>query len=604
LVDWIYLVILVSAGLVVLSIFTSLIAFRFGAPLLLVFLLVGLGAGEDGLGLQFSDADAAYFIGSLALAIILFDSGFSTTLASFRQAAAPAVVLATLGVLLTAAIVALAAHFLLGIAWLQSFMLGAVVGSTDAAAVFFLLRAGRITLKEKVRATLEVESGSNDPMAIFLTVTFLALITGAGAMTNPVLEIVGGFSLQMGLGLLMGLLGGAAIVFIVNRVDLEGALYPVVVLACACSLFALTGMLGGSGFLAAYVAGLYSGNRRVRGAEGLRRFQAGMTWLAQITMFLVLGLYATPSAFAAAAPGALVLALVLIFVARPVAVWLCLLPFGFRREETTFVGWVGLRGAVSILLAMLPVIAGLPNGQLFFNTVFIVVIISLLVQGWTIRPLARWLRLIVPAAIGPVERVELELPGTAHHELIVYRVVNGSPVVRGKRLPRWARPSLVVRDGQSMRLYQAGHLQPGDYVYLFIAPRHARLLDRLFASPALLDADDREFYGVFQVDPAQPMASLAALYELTVDGADGSLSIGDYITRRLGGPPEVGDRVACGNVELIVRELDEEGRIAAVGISLEADAAHRLPKFLSGREVRDFVKKLLRRGGAERDGGG
>jgi cell volume regulation protein A len=595
LVDWIYLVILISAGLIVLAIFTSLIAFRFGAPLLLVFLLVGLGAGEDGLGLQFSDADAAFFIGSLALAIILFDSGFSTTLASFRQAAAPAVVLATLGVLLTTAIVAAGAHFLLGIAWLQSFMLGAVVGSTDAAAVFFLLRAGRITLKDKVRATLEVESGSNDPMAIFLTVTFLALITSAGAMTSPVLEIVGGFGLQMGLGLLMGLLGGTLIVLIVNRVELEGALYPVMVLACACSLFALTGMLGGSGFLAAYVAGLYAGNRRVRGAEGLRRFQAGMTWLAQITMFLVLGLYATPSEFLAAAPGALVLALVLIFVARPVAVWLCLLPFDFRRRETAFVGWVGLRGAVSILLAMLPVIAGLPNGQLFFNTVFIVVVISLLVQGWTIRPLARWLRLIVPATIGPVERVELELPGTAHHELIVYRVVEGSPVVRGKRLPRWARPSLVVRGGQSMRLYQAGHLRPGDYVYLFIAPRHARLLDRLFASPALLHANDREFFGVFDVDPKQPMAGLATLYELTVDDAEGQRTIGDYMARRLGGPPEVGDRVACGDVELIVRDLDEEDRIAAVGISLEADAAHRLPKFLSGREVRDFVKKLLRR---------
>ncbi|HEV7277919.1 MAG TPA: potassium/proton antiporter [Devosiaceae bacterium] len=602
-VDWIYLIILISAGLIVLSIFTSLIAFRFGAPLLLVFLLVGLGAGEDGLGLQFSDANAAYFIGSLALAIILFDSGFSTTLASFRQAAAPAVVLATLGVLLTAAIVALAAHFLLGIAWLQSFMLGAVVGSTDAAAVFFLLRAGRITLKERVRATLEVESGSNDPMAIFLTVTFLALITGTGATANPLLGVAGGFGVQMGLGLFMGLLGGAVIVFIVNRVDLEGPLYPVMVLACACSLFALTGMLGGSGFLAAYVAGLYSGNRRVRGADGLRRFQAGMTWLAQITMFLVLGLYATPSEFLAAAPGALVLALVLIFVARPVAVWLCLLPFGFRREETAFVGWVGLRGAVSILLAMLPVIAGLPNGQLFFNTVFIVVIISLLVQGWTIRPLARWLRLIVPATIGPVDRVELELPGTANHELIVYHVVDGSPVVRGKRLPRWARPSLVVRDGQSMRLYQAGMLRPGDYVYLFIAPRHAPLLDRLFASPALLDSNDRQFFGVFQVDPGQPMASLAALYELSFDGADGELTIGDYMRRRLGGPPEIGDRVACGNVELIVRDLGEEGGIAAVGIALEADAAHRLPRFLSGREVRDFVRKLLRRG-AKDDGRG
>ena len=359
-VDWIYLIILVSSGLLVASIFTSLAAFRFGAPLLLVFLFVGLAAGEDGLGLQFSDAGSAYFVGSLALAVILFDSGFGTSIRSFRQSAGPAITLATLGVVFTAGIVGIAAHLFLGLGVLQSLLIGAIVGSTDAAAVFFLLRIGRITVKDRVRSTLEVESGSNDPMAIFLTMMLVEMI--AAGLGTPNAGVIIGFVQQMGLGVVFGLGGGWLIATVVNRIDLEGALYPVLVLGAALFVFALTGILGGSGFLAVYVAGLVAGNRKLRGADGLRRFQGGMTWLAQIVMFVMLGLYAAPSEFMAAAPGALLLAGVLILVARPIAVWLCLLPFGFRLREQVFVGWVGLRGAVSILLAILPVIAELPTG--------------------------------------------------------------------------------------------------------------------------------------------------------------------------------------------------------------------------------------------------
>jgi cell volume regulation protein A len=554
-----------------------------------VFLFVGLVAGEDGLGLSFDDAGTAYFIGSLALAVILFDSGFGTSLRSFRLAAGPALTLATLGVVITAGLVGVAAHLFLGLGWLQSLLLGAIVGSTDAAAVFFLLRIGQITVRDRVRSTLEVESGSNDPMAIFLTILLVELIQAG--VSYPDISVLMGFVQQMGLGVAFGLGGGLFIAMAVNRVDLEGALYPIMVLAAALFLFALTGILGGSGFLAVYVAGLVAGNRKLRGADGLRRFQGGMTWLAQIVMFVMLGLYATPSEFIGAAPGALLLALVLIFVARPVAVWLCLLPFGFRSREQVFVGWVGLRGAVSILLAILPVIAELPNGQLYFNTVFIVVLVSLIVQGWTILPMARWLKLIVPPTIGPLDRVELELPGTANHELVVYKVTEGSPVARGARLPRWARPSLVIRDGQSMKWQQVRHLQPGDNVYVFTAPRFVRLLDRLFAGPTDVAENDRDFFGVFDVDPTQSVYTLAALYGVTLPDDVPNVSIAEFIHSRVGGRAEVGDRVAIETVELVVREADDDGMTTAAGLAIMEEDRPTAPRVRLGQKLLDVYRR-------------
>jgi potassium/hydrogen antiporter len=291
--------------------------------------------------------------------------------------------------------------------------------------------------------------------------------------------------------------------------------------------------------------------------------------LAQIGMFLVLGLLATPSQFPTLAPQALGIALFLTFVARPIAVWLCLLPFNYKPNETAFIAWVGLRGAVSILLAILPRAEGISNGQLFFNTAFIMVLTSLLLQGWTIRPIARWLNLVVPPSLGPVERVELDLPGTAHHELIAYRVAPNSPVARGERIPRWARPSLVVRDGRSMRYQYAGRLQPGDQVYLFTPPRHLRLLDRLFASPASLDEHDADFYGEFTVDPGKTLQELGKAYDIPADGPDPDATIAEFIEQRLGGRGDIGDRVGLGDIELVVRDVDDRGEIKSVGLSLE-----------------------------------
>jgi len=594
----IYLVTLIGTALVLLAAFSSLVAFRFGAPLLLVFLGIGLAVGVDGLGLSFDNAGAAYFIGSLALAVILFDSGFGTRLSAFRTAALPASALATLGVVLTTLLMGVICYLVTDFGWLESFLLGACVASTDAAAVFFLLRAGNLSLRERVRSTLEVESSANDPIAIFLTLT----LVGAIAMgTQPdaqmlLVDIVIGFVSHMTIGLVAGLAGGYLIVPLVQRLKLDPGLIPIFILALSLMLYAATGAIGGSGFLAVYVAGLVAGNSRMRGAANVKRFQDGLSWLAQIIMFLVLGLFATPSGFPAIFIPALLCGLGLIFIARPIAVAICLLPFRFSRPEASFISWVGLRGAVSILLALTPIIEDIDNATTIFNMVFIIVLVSLIVQGWTLGPLAHRLGLVLPPRIGPLNKVELELPGSAHHELLAYRVVAGSPVARGERIPRWARPSLVVRDGRSMSYQYAGRLVTDDYVYIFVPDRYPRLLDRLFASKAAVDPNDGDFFGDFDVDPARPARELEAAYGVGLQERERGFTIAELIVDRLGGRAEYGDRVLIGPIDLIVRDVDDDGHVSAVGLSLEhGGPAARVPVFLSPGEIADRLAGLFRR---------
>lgn len=595
-----YAVTLVATALVLLAAFSSLLAFRFGAPLLLLFLVIGLFAGVDGLGIQFDNFGMAYVVGSLALAVILFDSGYGTSLQSFRLSAGPALTLATVGVLLTTVLFGFAAHFLLGFTYLEGMLLGAILGSTDAAAVFFLLRIGGINIRDRVRSTLEVESGTNDPMAIFLTIALVTLISN----DNPDgfnFDLVKLFIEQMGIGIAFGLFGGVIIVFILRRLQIERGLAPIFMLALALMIFSFTGAIGGSGFLAVYVAGIYAGSRKLPATISISRFQDGMTWLAQIVMFLVLGLLATPSEFPSILLPAILLALFLIFIARPLAVWLCLLPFDFTQRETGFIAWVGLRGAVSILLGILPVVGSLENGQIFFNTAFIVVMLSLVIQGWTIKALAKRLALIIPPRIGAIDKVELDLPGAANHELLAYRVVAGSPVLRGERIPRWAMPSLVIRDGKSMRYQYAGRLRENDQVYLFIAPSYSKLLDRLFATEAPVDEDDSEFFGTFAISQNTQVQNLDDAYgPLSISDSERSKTVADMITQRLGGRADYADRVRLGPIVLIVRDIDEHGHISSVGVSLEpVEPATQLPIFLNIRELAHAIRDYIRQKRAE-----
>ncbi len=582
-----YFLLLVATILVLVAAFSSLIAFRFGAPLLLLFLMIGLAAGVDGLGIEFTNNPLAYMLGSLVLAVILFDSGFGTSIQSFRISAAPAISLATVGVILTSVFFAGAAALLLGLSWLEGLLLGAIVASTDAAAVFFLLRIGGIHIRDQVRSTLEVESGTNDPMAIFLTIALVEVISKGQGLAGFDRSFVILFLEQMGLGLILGLLGGLMIVSVVNRFAADRGLAPIFVLALALLVFSFTGTIGGSGFLAVYVAGIVAGNRKIFAKETIRRFHEGLTWLSQIIMFLMLGLLATPSQFPAIAVPAVLLALFLIFVARPLAVWLSLMPFNYTQQETSFVAWVGLRGAVSILLAIMPILGGLDDAQIYFNAAFIIVLVSLLLQGWTIKPVATRLGLIVPPRMGDVDKLEVDLPGTANHELISYRVASGSAILQGERIPRWAMPSLVVRDGKSMRYQYAGRLREDDLVYLFIAPGYSRLIDRLFASALPVAADDAEFFGTFSIQPSRPAKELEIAYGPSLLSAtEQSMTIAELIESRLSGKADYADRVRLGSIVLIVRALDEHEAITGIGVSLEpVEPATSLPIFISFGEI-------------------
>jgi cell volume regulation protein A len=563
--DGINLIILICAGLAVASVFTSVVAFRFGAPLLLLFLIVGLVAGRDGPGgIVFADPPTAFLIGSAALAFVLFDSGFHTSLKSYRQAAAPAITLATVGVLLTTGLVAASGHYVLDIAWPEALLLGTILSSTDAAALFFLLRVGGITIRDRVRSVLEVESGTNDPVAIFLAITLMEVIThkasgGVGAMALR-------FLIEAGVGVALGVVGGTVIIAVVNRLRLEPGLTPVAVMGLAVSVFALSNLLGGSGFLSAYLAGLIAGNAKLQSAGAVRRFQDGVTWLAQIAMFVTLGLLATPSQFPIVAKPALLLAVTLTFLARPVAVYLCLAPFRFGKRERVFIAWVGLRGAVSILLGMVPVLGGLPGGEAFFDISFLVVVASLMVQGWTVRPLARWLGLIVPAQAGLVERMEVDLPGLADRELVAYELHPDSAVAKGRLLPRWARPILVRRGGRVRN--SPGALQAGDRVYLLAKPSQVPLLDKLFGRVRDAAAAEASLYGDFVIGAEVTVKALREAYDLPPTSAPDGDTLAELFRREFRNDLELGDRLHVGPVDLIVRDM-RDGKIGLVGIALD-----------------------------------
>ena len=591
-----YIVVLVCASLVLLAAFSSLIAFRFGSPILLLFLGVGLIAGVDGLGIDFSNNGLSFMLGYVALAIILFDSGFGTPIKAFKQAALPAVMLATVGVVITTVLIAGAVILLLDFSFIEGLLLGSIVASTDAAAVFFLLRISGINIRDQITSTLEVESGTNDPMAIFLTITLVELITSGQGLAGFNGTLLLSFVEEMGIGFVAGLAGGWLIAGAVSRFDADRGLTPILVLALALLVFSITGAVHGSGFLAVYVAGLYAGNQKLQSRLAIKRFQDGMTWLAQIIMFVMLGLLATPSEFHSIAIPAVALGLFLIFIARPLAVWLCLLPFDFNQREITFLAWVGLRGAVSILLSILPILSGLPNGQDFFNITFIIVLVSLLLQGWTLKPVARRLGLIIPKQTGEVDRLEVDLPRSSNHELVAYRVIKESPVLTGERLPRWATPSLLIRDGRSMRYQYAGRLRENDIAYLFVTPNFIPLLDRLFASRAELDPDDEEFFGTFTISPHRPARELDAAYGpgLLIESEKG-MTVGELMLSRLGGRADYADRIRLGPIILIVRDIDETNHISAIGISMEAvEPRHTLPVFLNIREIAERMRNRFR----------
>ncbi len=589
LLDTVSLAILLGSLLVLAGILSSLVALRVGAPLLLVFLLVGMLAGEGGPGgLRFSDVGTAYTVGSIALALILFDGGLRTRLASFRSVLAPAVTLATVGVLATALLLTPVARFVLGISWTQALLVGSVVASTDAAAVFFLINARGLRLRPRVRSTLEVESGTNDPFAVFLTLLFVQILLGGNESWSNALMTL---TRDAVLGCIIGYLGGRLIVAVLNRIELPQGLHAPFVAVMALVVFAFANAMHASGFLAVYLAGLVLGNRQTRAHNTVVVFLDAITWLAQIVMFVLLGLLVWPERLGQSLGGAVVVALVLMLIARPAAVFLCLWPFNYQWREKLFMSWVGLRGAVAIFLASVPLLVGLPSAHLYFDVAFVVVLFSLAIQGWTVALSARKLDMSFARADPLPRRVELDLPGQLAREIVGYPVVGNSPFLRRGLIPNWARPTMVVRDEEILTPAEAQPLREGDHIYLLAPPEKAQALDRFFVEMPPPPAPDPRQLGDFFVPGTASLGALADIYGLQVAAAYAELPLGDYFVEQLGRPARSGDVVELGPIALLAHAV-EDGRVTTVGLQL---AEPELPATWSerGKVLWSRVRKVV-----------
>jgi cell volume regulation protein A len=565
LLDHMSIAVFLGAVLVMAGILSSLIALRFGAPLLLVFLFVGMLAGESGPGgLQFDNVEATYLVGSIALALILFDGGLRTRFSAIRAVLPPAATLATLGVLLTAAITAPVAKYALDISWNESFLMGAVLASTDAAAVFLLIHSRGLRLRPRVGATLEVESGTNDPFAIFLTLILVELLSvGRSTAGHVALE----FAQEAGLGAIIGLAGGRAVVIALNRLALPQGLHAPFVTTAALVIFGIAQIGHASGFLAVYLAGILIGNRPTRAHNSVVAFLDAVTWLAQIVMFVLLGLLVGPRRLLTSIGPGLVIALTLMLVARPLAVVICLAPFRFPWREKIFIAWVGLRGAVAIFLASIPMLIGLSKAYLYFDVAFVVVIVSLLVQGWTLTLAARRLHVSLPRADRAPRRIELDLPGQLEQELVGYSVRRNSLFLRRGLVPSWSKPTLVIRDQHILSPAEASPVVAGDYIYLLAPPEKAEALDRFFVDMPPVAAPDPHLLGDFTVSGEITLADLAAVYGIKVEPAQAALSLADYFDVNLDHAPVVNDTLPLDEIVLVARSISGH-RVNLVGLRL------------------------------------
>jgi potassium/hydrogen antiporter len=473
-----------AAGvLFLLGIASSKFSARLGMPVLVLFLGLGMLAGSEGLGgIAFEDYALANALASIALALILFDGGLRTPMRSVWSAWRPALALSTLGVLLTAVLTGVAAAWVFGVPLLHGVLLGSIVGSTDAAAVFSVLRTSRIKLPDRLAATLEMESGSNDPMAIFLTIGLIAFITGQAESATAIALL---FVLQFGVGALVGLAVGRGAAWAVNRVNLDAAgLYPILAASCGILAFGLAAVLDGSGFLAVYVAGIVIGNSDIVFKRGILLFHDAAAWLGQILLFIMLGLLSFPSRLLAVVGEGLLIALVLVLVARPIAVVISSLPFRFRPAELVFLSWVGLKGAVPITLATFPLMAGVEGSEVLFDVVFFVVLVSAVTQGWSLPAVARRLGLVEPSDPDPPLSIEITALRHVGAEIVEYTVAPSARVagqaLRNLALPDGVVVTLVVRDDEVIMPRGATLLRPGDHVFIAARTSLIPLVDRLF----------------------------------------------------------------------------------------------------------------------------
>lgn len=603
----------VASLLIFASIMTSTLSARLGVPLLLFFLGVGMLAGEEGiLGIEFAEYNLANFIGQAALACILLDGGLRTSMRSFRVGLKPAVTLASLGVLVTVLVAGIFATWLLDVDWRLGVLMAAIVGSTDAAAVFSLLRNGGVKLNDRVQATLEIESGANDPLAILLVTAMIAL--NLDPTSQGIGDIIFMLISQIGIGLVLGLLSGWALSKMLPKVYLADGMYAILILSAGLIVFGITNLLGGSGFLAVYLAGVVIGNTKVRATEHVLRVMDSFAWLSQAVLFVVLGLLVQPSGILEVIHYSLLIFIFLLFVARPIAVFSSLLPFRFGIREIGFISWVGLRGAVPITLAIIPVTMAVPGADLAFNITFGVVILSLLVQGATIPLMSRLFRVWVPTNNEPKAEHEIWVADQANITLYEFEVRQGAfaigrhPQAISSKFDAQALSLFaLVRHNKLVNVNEDTILKMGDVVWYAMRGDDAPSIAKIFNNSATQYQKNSEFYGDWLLSPhariadlpfynlaarslatnsssrlPRPVASALDIFTVppqvgAMTGIDEDLvnklteaknqTVEEFMMQYLKTEPVKGDEVYLNETwSLIVRDVDGRGRLRGVGL--------------------------------------
>ena len=589
--DTLNILYLVGALLIFASIMASTLSARLGVPLLLLFLVVGMLAGEDGiLGIEFSQYGIANFIGQAALACILLDGGLRTSFQSFRVGLKPAIVLATWGVLCTVLVLGIFVTWLLDVDWRIGLLMAAIVGSTDAAAVFSLLRNGGVKLNDRVQATLELESGANDPLAILLVTGLIALNVDPEGQT--IFGFIGLLLQQLGFGLAMGLLAGYLLSRLLPKVHLAEGMYAILILSAGLSVFAATNLMGGSGFLAVYLTGVLIGNRKGRSTEHVLRVMDSFAWLSQAVLFVVLGLLVTPSNVINVWYYSVAIAAFMILVARPIAVYSSVKPFKFKDREIGFISWVGLRGAVPITLAILPVISAVDGAFMLFDIAFGVVVLSLVLQGMTIPIMADFFKVRIPANDEPKEEHEVWVSDNTSITLYEFEVKAGAfatgrhPKAISSRIsPNEINLFALIRRQKLILVDKDTQLQFGDNVWYAMRGNHASKIAQIFNDTKLDRRAIDDFYGDWQLSPSVKLGdlpfftgvmeseSLVAKLKSKTDDTSTNMwqqTVAEYIVSSLNTAPVSGDTVAINDEwSLVIKEVDAKGTLRTIGLKQE-----------------------------------